>query len=113
MESEQRVTTETILGWFKEAIESKLPVPPADYLRAAIKLSVLLEDIDEEIVKVRMLINEMKSKLVQDGQKASHADIICMATPEFGQHLALSAKRERIMGFIQIAKKMSETSQWV
>lgn len=102
------VTLDGIAAWFKKTIEQRLPVPPSAYLDAATKMTVLLEDLDEDIVEAEMAVNRAVRDYMLEDESAASAKIMVRATPEYGKLLRLNAKKERVMAFCQLAKKRVE-----
>lgn len=106
-EIEEAVSIDSMMAWFKERIESRQPVPPSLYLDAAAKAIVLLQDLDEELTAAEMEVHRTKAKLIET-LTASSAKELVKATDAYGTYLTLKAKKERVLGFIQVAKKRTE-----
>ena len=70
---EEKVTLELIMNQMKEWVEGKVPVQPSIWLDAALKLNVLLEDLDDEIAKKHMELNILErrqKRIVEHGRLA-------------------------------------------
>src|SRR3990167_8099667 len=112
MQEENLVSVDTILNYFKCAIEQRIPLPPADYLDSAAKLNVLLEEIDEAWILARMELNKKKVGLIESGMRVAQAQVFVEATGEWAEMMRIIAKRERVRQFIMLAKKRSELREW-
>ena len=109
---EDKVTIDSILGYLKNAIEEKIPLPPTSWLDAAVKLNVLMEDLDDEWVSAKMAVAEQRAFLIKEGNSVSAAKSEVEGTPEFREFLRLEAKRERITEYIRLCKKRTEVKDW-
>ena len=102
------VTIDTILNWFQEQIEQKIPVSAGMYLEAAQKMIVLLANIDDEIVEKELTVNRQIADMIESGDSVSAAKIKVKALNDYADLQRLIAKKERAKGFIQISKKRVE-----
>ena len=59
---QEKVTLDSIMDWMKEMVESKNPIKPSIYLDGAVKLNILLEDLDDEIALRRMELIKLESR---------------------------------------------------
>lgn len=59
---DEKVTLELIIETMKGWIESRVPIQPSVYLDAAIKMNILLEDLDDEIAQKHMELNMLERK---------------------------------------------------
>lgn len=107
-EQEKSVSLDVVLSWFKEAVENKQPIPPSAFLDAATKLTVLLEDLDDELVTAEMEVNRAVRDFMLEDESAASAKIMAKGLPCYEQLLRLQAKRERVQAFCQLAKKRVE-----
>lgn len=101
-----------IISWFRIQIENNNPIPPSKWLDEAMKLNVLLEDVDEQWAFARLSVNQLKAHGIEDGLPASTAKIKAEATAEYKVMLDLEAKRDRIQEFIRLAKKRATLKEW-
>lgn len=104
----EKTTLDTILSWFKDAIENRLPISPGQWLDGAAKILVLLEDLDEEIVRADMEVNRQVSTAMAAGKSAAAARLESKAGDAYEKFIRLQAKKERLMGLVQTAKRRTE-----
>lgn len=104
---QQKVTSDTILTYLKEAVEAKRMLNPEMWLDAAFKLNILLGD--EHLVLEELRQDVAKKKLdVMKGQEkrnVSAADLEIEASDEYRMMKLQEHKTDRIEEFIRLAKK--------
>ena len=59
---EPKVSLELIVNTMKNWIESKVPIQPSVYLDSAIKMNILLEDLDDDIAQKHMELEKLERK---------------------------------------------------
>ncbi len=59
---EDKVTLEVIIETMKGWIESKTPIQPSVYLDAAIKMNILVEELDDNIAIKHMELEKLERK---------------------------------------------------
>jgi hypothetical protein len=101
------ITIDTILDWFKQAVESKTPIGPGLYLESATKLVILKEDIDSQIASFEAEMALKEAEAIGEGKTAATAKILKIGAINYKEYLLLRAKEKRIQEFIRLAKKMS------
>lgn len=108
----EKITIESILSWFKKAIEGGIPISPATWLDSAGKLVILSEEIDERIATAEALMADYEMILIKEGKAASAAKILKkdVLKGEYTYRHLLSdiALRSRIDEHIRLAKKRQD-----
>ncbi len=102
------VTVHTIMDWLHEQIAKRIPITPAVYLDSAQKLVVLLQDIDEDLIRAEMDYRREKSLHMTQGASGIEAETRAKGSARYAEYLQLKALRERVMATVQIAKKRTE-----
>lgn len=98
-------TVSEIMQGAKRAVENGIPISPAQWLDAAQRLAVLIQDVDDSLIDAEMEYRELRSKFMQEGASGVQAETNAKATNSYRRLLGLKAERERIAWFVQIAKK--------
>lgn len=99
-----KVTTETILNWFEEAVTNKYPIEPHLWLDAAQKLNVLLGDECDELYKLEQLVAKMKVELLQGGFTSAKAKTFIEAEDIHRDMRKQAAKIKHVEEMIRLAK---------
>lgn len=99
------VTLDTILDWFKEAIENKVPISVDQWLDAASKLETLSEDLDDTIAMYEQEMNDKMADYLKREFPANQSKIRARADVDYGDYLKKVAMRKRITEFVRIAKR--------
>jgi hypothetical protein len=101
------VTTDTILGFLKDEVQSKRALNPDIWLDSAFKLNLLLADEHTELENLRLLIAKKKLSILerQEKRNVSAADLEIEASEEHRAYKLQEHKVGRIEEFIKIAKK--------
>lgn len=101
------VTTDTILGFLKEAVESKRVLNDEVWLDAAFKLTVLLGDEHIILEDRRQAVARMKLDVMQKQEKrnVAAAELEISASDEYREMRLQEHKVDRIEEFVKIAKK--------
>ena len=105
-----KITIATILNQFTEWVENKKPISPATWIDAAIKLNVLLEGLDEEIVEMETLMSEAEMEPIQKDNPISKTNILKRGAIEYKDYLSAISRKKRIEEFIRLAKKRQVTN---
>lgn len=105
------VTTESIMGWFTEQIENKLPIDPHMWLEGAQKVNVLLQSEQELLYDMEQEVAQLRKVLLESDKTVSYAKMMIEATPEYKLCKVQKAKIERCLEFVRLAKIYSRTSQ--
>lgn len=105
------VTLDTILDWFKEAIENKVPISVDQWLDAASKLETLSEDLDDSIALYEQEMNNKMAEYIRDEKPAVQAKILARSDVDYGDYLKKVAMRKRITEFVRIAKRRQNTER--
>lgn len=104
MENEPQVTTDSILEWLKEQIESKVPISPHTWLDASLKLNLLLQDESSKLYMAEQECAKMRAELVEKGKTAASAKITIEASNEYRYAREQKAKIDRVVEAIRLAK---------
>jgi hypothetical protein len=101
------VTTDTILGFLKDAVQSKRALNPDLWLDAAFKLNLLLADEHIALEDLRLAIAKTKLAILerQEKRNVSAADLEIEASEDYRTYKLQEHKVGRIEEFIKIAKK--------
>lgn len=103
---EDKITSDTILSWFKTAVENKQQLDPDLWLNAAHKLAVLLGDEEMKLYELQQKTAELKLKFYNEMAKplVSAAEMNTEASSEYKEYQQQRAKISQIEEFIRIAK---------
>jgi len=101
----EKVTIDSILEWFKEQIEQKNPISQEQWLDAAAKLTILAEEIDDQLSTMEAIMADAERAYIEGGEPAAKAKILKTENIDYKEYLKLKAKRKRIDRHIEIAKK--------
>lgn len=103
---EDKITTDTILNWFKEQVEAKRQLDPELWLEAASKLAVFLGDEEMKLYEFQQKVAELKLRFYNGMNKptVSNAEMMTEATDDYKVYQQQKAKIAQIEEFIRIAK---------
>lgn len=99
------VTTDTILAWLTEQVESKRPISPELWLDACMKLNLLRSDDNDQLIELEHNLAIMRADYIREGGTSSAAKIILEAEDEFREAEKLKAKLKVIEEAIRLGKK--------
>lgn len=89
-------TLESVMEGFKKLAEKQIPIDPHQWMEGAMKLSALLPAEVDKLIEMEYEVSKMRKQLLFETEnKASHAEILIKATPEY---LALKKQEARIKG---------------
>jgi len=108
---ETKITTETIISWLKEQVETKSSISPNLYIDAAQKLNVLLSDEDIKLFDCQQKVAQLKVGYINQGYSVAKAKVIVEASDDYKEYCLQKAKIERIVEFIRIAKLQGRMQQ--
>jgi len=108
MPYKEDVTLDGILDWFYRETCARTPISTSQWLDAALKMTVLVQDLDNELIEAEINYRTYKASLIDKGQTAAGSDAFTKASPFYSKYLKLKAKRERIAEFIMVAKKRAQ-----
>lgn len=102
----EKVSTDTILNYLKDAVEAKRQLNPEIWLDASFKLNVLLGDEHQVLEELRQDIAKKKLEIMkgQDKRNATAAEIEVEADDLYRIMKLQEHKVDRIEEFIRIAK---------
>ena len=102
----ENITADTILQWFKSAVEEKKILDPDLWLDAAHKLVIFLGDEEMKLYELQQGVAELKLKFYEEMEKpmVASAEMKVEATDEFKEYKKQNAKINQIEEFIRIAK---------
>lgn len=108
----EKVTSDLILGYLKELVESKKPIPKEEWLNCAFKLNLLRIDEAQLCNKMRQAVARKKLEILKNQSKrnVAAAEVEIEASEEY---LFLRDQEDKLYSideFIRIAKKNSETN---
>jgi len=110
--TQEKVTITTILNWFKESVENKIPIRPCDWLDGSAKLNILRQDLDEEVAGLKSKIADKQAELIAKDFTVSKAKAIANSGEDYKQYLIKVALLNRIDEHIRIAKKRTELNEF-
>lgn len=99
-------TCDSIIEWFEGAVKNKEVIPPNLFLEAAVNLNVLLGGEHERLFDLEQIVSRLKLKTLegQDKRNVSEAKMVVEASDEYRSMKSQSAKVERIIEFVRLAK---------
>lgn len=103
----EKVTTDTILDWLKEKVESHQQIPNDAWLDAGFKLNLLLSGEHLDLENKRAIVSDLKLKIykAQEKKNVAACDMEVQASDEYRQFRLQEHRVERIEEFIKLAKK--------
>lgn len=104
------VTTDTIIGWLQEQVEKRVPVPPNEWLDAALKLTVLVGGEHEKLFTLQQEVSKLKSECLTKGDTVAKAKVIVEASDVFKSMLTQKAKIDKIQEIVRISKIQARMS---
>lgn len=105
----EKVTSDTILDFLKEAVESKKLIPPSLWLETGLKLNLLLADEHIDLENMRSLVSNKKLNILkgQDKKNVAAAELEIEASDEYRVMRIQEHRVDRIEEFIRLAKKQA------
>lgn len=97
-------TTDSIIAKLKVMSGTNEVSTPETWLRGAMKLSVLREEDDDQLITLRQAVAQAKAELIEKGSSVAKAEILVETLPIYMQYKKQEAKCERIAEYIRIAK---------
>jgi len=107
-EKKEKTTVDTILNWFRDAVENKRPLRAIDWNDAALKLNILVEDIDDMIATLDGKMADEEMRLLGEDNTAAKSKKMSRQVVDYAQYLKFKAKRVRVEEFIRLAKKRGD-----
>jgi len=101
----EKITADSVLEIFKQAVENDIQVSQAQWLDGAAKLVILTEGLDDELSRMKFLMADAERKAVEAGEPGIKAKMLKIGAIDYEKYLKLKAKRKRIDEHIRIAKK--------
>lgn len=103
-------TADSIMDWFTTQVQNKEPIDPHLFLEGAIKLSVLLQAEQENLIIKEQEVANLRKILLEGGKTVSYAKTMIEASNEYAESRKLKAKIDRGTEFIRLCKLYSRTS---
>lgn len=109
-----KVDADTIIAWLKESVAEKRPVSAAQWLDAALKLTVLVGDENGKKFSLEQKVAEAKVSCLDSMEKRSVAlaEVMVQTLPLWREYREQEAKVEQIQELVRVAKKQAELSSW-
>lgn len=106
----EKITSDVILGYLKELVESKKSIAKEEWLNCAFKLNLLRIDEAQLLNKMRQTVAKKKFEIMkaQDKKNVAAVEVEIDASDECLYMRDQEDKVEIISEFIRIAKKNSE-----
>lgn len=105
MPPKELVTIDSILEWCVDAVETHKPVETRTWRDAALKLCVLIGNLNEEQIAAHMAFRRLHASFLDQGLTNAAAETRAKASEAYEQNLRLTAKVEQINEMIKIVKK--------
>ena len=104
--NEPKVTTDLILSFLKELVESKKRIPQEVWLDASFKLNLLLDDEEHLMETLRQDVAKAKLEILkaQEKRNVAAAELETEASDTYRFAREQEHKVDRIREFIRIAK---------
>lgn len=110
------VTTDSIIEYLQQAVEKKMPIPPAMWMDAAQKLNVLLGNEHELLFQLQQAVAQMRLNYLEKDPKhnVSAAKVEVEASNAYRGYQLQKAKCGRIEEFVRIAKVQAKlaNNEW-
>lgn len=106
----EKVSSDVILGFLKDLVESKKSIPRELWLEAAFKLNLLRIDEAQTYNKMRQNVAQKKLEILrgQDKKNVTAADVEIEATDEYRFMRDQEDKIYSIDEFVRVAKKNAD-----
>lgn len=95
---------DNILNTLTKWTEEKMPINPEAWLDAGLKLNVLKEGLNVNIIALQSSLARKRYQALLNNDKASHANIAIEADPEYEDCSLLKARVQTIEEHIRLAK---------
>jgi hypothetical protein len=101
------VTSDTILDWLQEAVESKKLIAPQTFLDAALKLVILLAGEHDTLVDLEQAVAKKKLRIMETQEKrnVAAAELEVEASDEYAALRRQKLRVDRINEYVLLAKK--------
>lgn len=105
----EQITSDTILAFLKEKVETKSPLDPNLWLDSAMKLNLLLGDEMDNLASLKQEVAQIRLGFLEGSEKrnVSEARLRTEATEKYRLMKIQESKCDRIEEFIRIAKLMA------
>lgn len=101
-----------ILSVLQDWAENKVPVDPAAYVEAGLKIMSLVGNENDRLFELESEIANVKASLMEEpGMTAAKAKIKAEASPQFLEARKLKAKIETIYEIVRLSKVRSRMGQ--
>lgn len=101
-------TVDDILAVLQENAENRIPVDPAFYLEASLKLMALIGAESDKLFELESAIAQFRAGLMEEpGMTAVKAKIRAEASPQYLEARKLKAKIDRVIETVRISKARS------
>ena len=101
---EELNSIDKIFAWYKEMMAERKPIPPAIWVETAMRMNVLVSEIDDEICDLKASIADIAVLCLDEGKSSSEAKIRANSGTLYKRYLRAQAKREQIEEFIRLSK---------
>jgi len=100
----EKVTTQTILDWIVEQVESKVPIAPSLWIDASMKLTALVGNENDKLIELQQIVAELRKMRIENGDSVAKAKVYVEATKEYGDMCRQKARIEQIYEMIRLSK---------
>lgn len=98
-------SVDDILGVLNDWSANKVPIDPASWLDASLKLMALIGNEQDNLYEIESAIAQFKASLMEEpGMTAAKAKIRAEASPQFLEAKKAQAKIQRVIEIIRISK---------
>lgn len=101
---EELVDADLILGWLKERVENKEPIPPQLWLDAALKLNTLSSDETDKLIDYEYEVATIRAEMVAAGTSSAAAKAHVEGMPQYMKLRKQQEKLKQIVEAIRLAK---------
>lgn len=108
---ENLVSCESIMGWFQNQVEQKIPIPPSLWVDGSAKLNVLIADEHEKLFNLEHSLSMVEKDLLEKDFTSSKARVYIKAMEAYKDMQIQKAKIKQIEEFIRLGKIRARMSE--
>ena len=101
-------TADNILDWMKTQAAEKVPISPARWLEASIKLEILSSDETDKLIDLETAVAKIRLTALDETGAAAKAKIIIEASDPYNQLRKQKKKCDRIDEMVRLSKKFAQ-----
>src|SRR3990167_631839 len=104
------VTVDLILETLQKWVEERQPIDASTWLDASAKLTLLSEDVQNELFETEQVLSKERVILIEGGDSVTKAEVKIKARDEYVKTKKLEAKIDRITELVRISKLQARMS---